>query len=108
MTTHAVRKQEIPTLRLVPITRSADELAQIELCEGVNRLRVRARRPRRFYKVAAGELFPLRLVGRLADDAVSAGCTEAEFLQAVMPVIGNLIRRKFGKSRSTLHVRPAA
>jgi hypothetical protein len=100
MASHHVRKQE--NLRLVPIRRTPDELAQIELVERVNRLAVRRQKPRRFYKLAAGELFPLRIVGRLAEDAVAAGCSEAEFLTAVMPVVGNLIRRKFGKGRAQI------
>lgn len=95
-----VRKQEI--LRIVPMRRTADELAQIELVEGVNRAASRARKPRRFHKLAAGELVPLRLIGRMTDDAVEAGLSEAEWLQAVMPVVGNLIRRKFAKARDTL------
>ena len=108
MNTNGCRKQE--NLRLVPITRSADELAQLELVEGVNKLALRTKKPRRFHKLAAAEaeLKPLRLLGRITDDAVRAGCSEAEWLQAVMPVVGNLIRRKFRRTRLRLETGEAA
>lgn len=96
------RKQEIriTPLRLVPIQRTPEELAQIELCEAVNAARIRTpRKPRRFHKVSAGELFPVRLLARLTDDAVRAGCDETEWLRLVVPVISNLIRRKFVQAR---------
>lgn len=97
MTTIAFRKQE--NLRLVPLHRSPDDLAQIELVEAINRVRLARQKPRRAAKLAAGELYPVRLIGRLLDDLIAAGGGEADLLQAVMPVIGNLIRRKCRKRR---------
>lgn len=98
MTTSGARKQE-NFLRLIPIQRTPDQLAQLELVEGVNRLKVRDKKPRRFHKLAAGELFPLRSLGRVTDDAVEAQCSEVEFMAAVMPAIRNMIRAKFRKAQ---------
>ena len=99
MNPNVVRKQENFSLRLVAVPRTPDELAQIELVENVGRIALARQKPRRAAKLAAGELFPVRLMGRLTDDLVSAGASEAALLQAIVPVIANLIRRKCRKGR---------
>jgi hypothetical protein len=90
------RKQE--RLSLVRVTRTPEELAQLELAERLNRLALAkgGKRPRRFSKLQVGELYPLRLVGRLTDDAIRARADEDGFLDAVVGTVTRLIRRKQG------------
>ena len=92
------RKQE--NLRLVPVTRTPEELAQLELAERINRLAIAKgrKRPRRFSKLQNDELYPLRLVGRLTDDAIRARTDEDGFLDAVVGTVTRLIRRKQGRT----------
>jgi hypothetical protein len=98
MNANPARKQE-NVFRIVPIQRTPDELAQLELTENVGKLRLRAQKPRRAAKLAVGELFPLRTTGRLLEDLIRAGSTEADLLQAFVPVVANLIRRKCRKGK---------
>lgn len=101
MTTSDARKQG--KIRLARIERTAEELAQLELAERVNRVRIGKgkKRPRRFNKLREDELFPLRLVGRLTDDAIQAEADDQGFLDAVVSTVTRLIRRK---QRGTIHL----
>ncbi len=95
MTTRDVRKQGRVSL-VRGIERTPDELAQLELAERLNKLAIAKgkKRPRRFNKLREGELFPLRLVGRLTDDAIKAKADNDGFLDAVVGTVTRLILRK--------------
>lgn len=85
-------------LSLVAVQRTPEELAQLELAERLNRLTIAKgkKRPRRFNKLREGELFPLRLVGRLTDDAIDVKADDDGFLEAMVGTVVRLIRRKQG------------
>ena len=103
---NAPKQGKVRPLRVLCIARTPDEIMEQELAAGFYRIHVPDghARPRRFYKACNGELFPLRLVSRLTDDAVRCECDEQELLDAIRGPIERMIRAKYGKRRGRARV----
>lgn len=102
MRQQAFRKQENESpFRVLRIVRTPRESLERAMAEGVYGLRIPdgEARPRRFYKLCAGELYPARSIEKLTDDAVRVGCNEAAFVAAIITPITTMIREKFRQGR---------
>lgn len=88
-------------LRLVSVPRTPEQQLDLELAESFAAIEVPmgGKRPRRFYKVAEGELFPGRILARLVDDAWAVCVSPAALLRALVLPIKRLIERKYQKRR---------
>ena len=88
--------RETPRLRLVRIERTPGELLDLEYAEGFAALVVRkGMRPRRFYKVAEGEMHPGRISARLMDDAYASGVSCAEIINAITAPLRRYAMRRY-------------
>lgn len=114
MATTQQQKQGNPSqshhLRLVRVERTAAELLDLELAERFAALIVRrGMRPRRFYKVAEGEMHPGRIAARLIDDAQRAGVPLADIVMALLGPMRRYAQRKYRVPvTATGEFRPAA
>lgn len=99
MTTTSVQKKEKserPYLHLVRPTRTPEQLLDLEWNEEVGGIEIGAghERPRRLYKLAAGELFPVRIAARVIDDALAVGADAIALFLAVCGPLQRYIERK--------------
>lgn len=83
-------------LQLVRIERTPEQHLDLELVEAVVQLQVPEghQRPLRFYKIAKGELFPVRVLARCITDALQAEVDPAALLHALWTPIKRFIERK--------------
>jgi hypothetical protein len=97
-------------LRLVRIERTDEELLELEFREDIVALVVpKGRRPRRFNKVAKGELHPMRIPGRLVRDAIDARVPSHEIARVMCRAIKRYVARKARQPlQDTGEFRPAA
>lgn len=90
-----LRPQDTPYLRLVPVERTPEQLLDLELREEVVAIETPpgVERPRRLYKIAAGELYPLRVVARLIRDMLEGEFAPHEVYAAIVRPIRRFIGR---------------
>lgn len=99
MTTTTAHKQENPQrsyLHLVRPERTPEQLLDLEFTEEVGGIPTAPGqpRPRRLYKVADGELFPVRIMARVIDDALAVGADAMALFLAICGPIQRFIERK--------------
>jgi hypothetical protein len=98
MTTMPHQKQAISRshLQLVPIERTAEQHLDLELVEAIVGLQIPEgqQRPLRFYKIAKGELYPVRVLARCITDALHAEVDPAALMRALWMPIKRFIERK--------------
>ena len=115
MTQSTLRKKEIhrppgaPYLRLVPVERTPEELLDLEFREEVVALTTPpgVERPRRLYKIAAGELVPLRVVARVIGDALMAEVDPHAIYAAIVRPLKRFIERAMKRQPPRLPSVPA-
>jgi len=98
-----------PYLRLVSPERTPEELLDLELREETLRIPTPAgaERPRRLYKLAASELFPLRVLARVLRDMLEADMDPHDVYAAVARPIKRFIERVFKRRPPSLPPRTA-
>lgn len=113
MATTQSQKQENPRshLRIVRVERTPEEQLDLELAEAFAALEVAhgRPRPRRFYKIAEGELHPGRIVARVVNDARTAKVPAEAITRALFGPFKRYVARKYRLPVSTTgEFRPAA
>lgn len=93
-------------LSLVTPSRSPEQLLDLELAEEFVALDIGdgSERPRRFYKISEGELYPLRVVARVIRDALGAEVSPSALFRALLRPIRRFIERACRQRLPRLHV----